>query len=307
MATVIPVTGETIQVTPPESLRGADTLIDKSVPDYTRAVWISPLGEAFVFAGWLVPYGDLRNARAARFIAARGGSAEPYGSALFLSREEWDKITDLEEALVATQGLTRSQPAASPTPSWTQIPGNTYPVKEQLKALGGKWDGDAHVWIVPSDRAQEALHIVASQPKQASKGFKSRKPRVSGPAQEPNGAPRLNGLAGRCHLCNTPIGAKLGTLFFAATAVRPGGKTGWLVECLPANQQGCRIRRGLEPIGTSEHISDEDIFVIPPKSNVALVADEGIEDLFEEPGDTRKDPVESLVEVLDQLDEDIPF
>jgi len=306
MATVIPVTGETIQVTPPESLRGADTLIDKSVPDYTRSVWLSPQGEAFMFADFLgLPhYDDLLNERAARFISARGGVAEPYGSVLFLSNEEWDKISTFEESL---QGLHAGHPGSvSQTPAWTQIPGDTYPVKEQLKALGGKWDGNAHVWIVPSDRAQEALHIVASQPKQASKGFRGRKPSTSAPAQDANGAPRLNGLAGRCHLCNTPIGAKQGTLFFVAQT--PGAKkTGWLVECLPANKQGCRIRRGLDPIGTAEALSDEDIFVIPPKSNVALVEDKGIEDLFEETEKTLRDPVESLEESLFPLDEDPPF
>ena len=30
-----------------------------------------------------------------------------------------------------------------------QITGNTYPVREQLKALGGRYDGRLHVWWVP--------------------------------------------------------------------------------------------------------------------------------------------------------------
>lgn len=44
----------------------------------------------------------------------------------------------------------------------TTITGNTYPVKEQLKALGGTWNRLAQGWDVPSDRADEARAIVAS-------------------------------------------------------------------------------------------------------------------------------------------------
>ena len=42
------------------------------------------------------------------------------------------------------------------------IRGNTYPVKEQLKALGGQWNAARKAWMVPDDKAQEAERIVAS-------------------------------------------------------------------------------------------------------------------------------------------------
>lgn len=51
------------------------------------------------------------------------------------------------------------------------ITGNTFPVKEQLKALGGKWNSEQKGWEVPDDRAEEAKALVASapaQPKQQS-------------------------------------------------------------------------------------------------------------------------------------------
>ena len=47
------------------------------------------------------------------------------------------------------------------------ITGNTYPVKEQLKALGGRWDADRKAWMVPADQATEAQALVDAAPKSA--------------------------------------------------------------------------------------------------------------------------------------------
>ena len=43
----------------------------------------------------------------------------------------------------------------------TLITGNTYPVKGEIKALGGKWDPEAKGWRVPETRAAEAQALVA--------------------------------------------------------------------------------------------------------------------------------------------------
>ena len=40
------------------------------------------------------------------------------------------------------------------------ITGNTYPVRAQLAALGGKWDKVGKCWMVPEDKAEEAKRIV---------------------------------------------------------------------------------------------------------------------------------------------------
>lgn len=42
------------------------------------------------------------------------------------------------------------------------ITGNTYPVKDALKALGGRWDATAKGWRVPQAQAKEAQALVAS-------------------------------------------------------------------------------------------------------------------------------------------------
>ena len=52
------------------------------------------------------------------------------------------------------------------------VTGNTYPVKDQIKALGGKWDAENKGWKGPADKAAEAQALVAGAPVQA----KSSKP-----------------------------------------------------------------------------------------------------------------------------------
>ena len=44
------------------------------------------------------------------------------------------------------------------------ISGNTYPVKDAIKALGGRWNGDRKVWMVPAEKADEARRLVAGAP-----------------------------------------------------------------------------------------------------------------------------------------------
>lgn len=41
------------------------------------------------------------------------------------------------------------------------ITGNTYPVKDQLKALGARWNPDQKAWMVSEDKAEQARQIVA--------------------------------------------------------------------------------------------------------------------------------------------------
>lgn len=41
------------------------------------------------------------------------------------------------------------------------ITGNTFPVKNQIKALGGRWDADAKGWKVPAEKADAARKLVA--------------------------------------------------------------------------------------------------------------------------------------------------
>ena len=42
------------------------------------------------------------------------------------------------------------------------ITGNTYPVKDSIKALGGRWNKTAKGWEVPDEQAEAARAIVTS-------------------------------------------------------------------------------------------------------------------------------------------------
>ena len=40
------------------------------------------------------------------------------------------------------------------------VTGNTFPIKDQLKALGGKWDAAEKVWRIPESKVEEAKNLV---------------------------------------------------------------------------------------------------------------------------------------------------
>jgi hypothetical protein len=54
----------------------------------------------------------------------------------------------------------------------TSITGNTYPVKDQIKALGGRWDAENKCWDVPDDKADAARALVAAAPAKSDNGKK---------------------------------------------------------------------------------------------------------------------------------------
>ena len=66
----------------------------------------------------------------------------------------------------------------------TKVTGNTYPVKDALRALGGRWEPWSKSWVVPDDKAEAAQKLVAG----------------SGPAKPKTGrAPRV------CRTCGCKI------------------------------------------------------------------------------------------------------
>lgn len=40
------------------------------------------------------------------------------------------------------------------------VSGNTYPVKDKIKTLGGRWDADRKAWMVPASNAEAARALV---------------------------------------------------------------------------------------------------------------------------------------------------
>lgn len=47
------------------------------------------------------------------------------------------------------------------------VSGNTFPVKDEIKALGGRWNADRKCWMVPADKADQAFRLVQSAPRQS--------------------------------------------------------------------------------------------------------------------------------------------
>ena len=55
----------------------------------------------------------------------------------------------------------------------TKITGNTYPVKDQIKALGGKWNAAEKCWMVADEKAPQALALVSSAPQKTTSRARS--------------------------------------------------------------------------------------------------------------------------------------
>lgn len=66
------------------------------------------------------------------------------------------------------------------------ITGNTYPVKDALKAMGARWNATAKGWDVPAAKASAAQALVTGAPKQAFTAF-------TAVAQRPTGSARYYG------------------------------------------------------------------------------------------------------------------
>lgn len=83
------------------------------------------------------------------------------------------------------------------------ITGNTYPVKDALRSLGGRWDPDAHGWRVPADKAQAAQALVTSAPKSAPRSSAPRRDSRSGCAACCRTATRTAQIWEDCEICGT--------------------------------------------------------------------------------------------------------
>ncbi|MGH6862729.1 MAG: hypothetical protein ACRECN_00390 [Methylocella sp.] len=58
----------------------------------------------------------------------------------------------------------------------TAIKGNTYPVKDALKALGARWNPAAKAWMISDELAPRAWAIVGGAPRPAASPKASARP-----------------------------------------------------------------------------------------------------------------------------------
>ena len=81
------------------------------------------------------------------------------------------------------------------------ITGNTYPVRQEIKALGGKWNPPRQGWEVPDDNAEQARALVAgspSSPPRTGRGRASSRGRGSYVTRFSSGATLYTNRGGRC-------------------------------------------------------------------------------------------------------------
>jgi hypothetical protein len=83
------------------------------------------------------------------------------------------------------------------TQSLVEITGNTYPVKDALKAIGARWNADKKCWMIAAEKADKAAAIVGTAPKKAARSFAQPFAARSAWAQRSNGGVGFCG-APRC-------------------------------------------------------------------------------------------------------------
>jgi hypothetical protein len=77
------------------------------------------------------------------------------------------------------------------------ITGNTYPVRDKLRALGGLWDKPNQAWLVDESKADEARAIVsAAGPSQPYR--RTRRVAYAGYSRFSSGAVSYRNPRGRC-------------------------------------------------------------------------------------------------------------
>jgi hypothetical protein len=252
MATLIPVEGE-ITLTPvPKNQAAVEALLDLTAGSGDFIIRPVRSGEVF-----LICERESRpvNKRACRFALARGlDGIFLRGPVVLLSLEEGIEfdlhmtaersnraratqiVTSLANAVqsgaITMLGVSSGSgktaavlpPGALPP---VVVQGNTFPVKDQLKALGGKWDPVSRAWTVPADKAAEAQALVAQNTQPTSQGA------------------RPNQKMGRCAACGCRVEAGAGVLTYVATHSGSSGNYGgkWFVNCAPADQAACDTRR----------------------------------------------------------------
>lgn len=104
------------------------------------------------------------------------------------------------EALLAKiqEAATKREAELPPaTGAMVEVAGNTYAVRDQLRAMGAEWDGQAKVWRVPASRLGAANALVASAPKT----FRYTSCKQCGARPNARGWPRIykNGICSDCY------------------------------------------------------------------------------------------------------------
>jgi len=105
------------------------------------------------------------------------------------------------EALLATPSTPAQDALPALSGKLVPLSGNTYPVREQLRALGGSWDAAAKTWMVDEARLALALAAVAKGSSEPAKPFRHYSCKQCGARPNARGWPRIyrNGVCSDCY------------------------------------------------------------------------------------------------------------
>ena len=78
------------------------------------------------------------------------------------------------------------------------VTGNTYPVKDKLRELGGRWIASQKAWDVPEDKFAQAQELVASAPESTPRYQRKESRYRSNYARFSSGAEWYQNKRGRC-------------------------------------------------------------------------------------------------------------
>lgn len=112
------------------------------------------------------------------------------------------KRAELESLLSTASTSTPAQDALPPlTGKIVPVTGNTYPVRDRLRALGASWDAAAKVWMIDESRLAQAQAVVAQGSSEARKPFRPASCKQCGARPNVRGWPRIyrNGVCSDCY------------------------------------------------------------------------------------------------------------
>lgn len=75
------------------------------------------------------------------------------------------------------------EPPAPPREPMVPVKGDTFPIKEQIKALGGTWNGYEKQWYVPKSKEREVLQLLLSRVEAKRAALRARDARPTSAGQ----------------------------------------------------------------------------------------------------------------------------
>lgn len=139
------------------------------------------------------------------------GNTYPIKDSLKEIGAKWDAdakawwVGATKRAELETLLSTPSTPAQDALPALSgklvPVSGNTYPVRDQLRALGGSWDAASKTWMVDEARLALALAAVAKGSSEPAQPFRHYSCRECGARPNLRGWPRIyrNGVCSDCY------------------------------------------------------------------------------------------------------------